>query len=214
MTRHTVQYGDRTIEYNLERKRVRNINLRVRRDGSVYVSASRLVPQSTIVSFVLSNAARIIKLQDQMAGQSNIIDEHRTITPAEARRVLTPVVERIYPVFRDLQSNPEVRRAIGRNMGHSLSAIGVRRDIPMPELRFRTMKSRWGSCNPVKGVITLNSLLVDMPEECQEYVVMHEFCHFLEANHSPRFHAWMTLLMPDWKERKKLLEQSKYKPAE
>ena len=42
----------------------------------------------------------------------------------------------------------------------------------------------------------------------QNYVVMHEYCHFLQPDHSPAFHGLMTRLMPDWKERKKLLDES------
>jgi predicted metal-dependent hydrolase len=36
-------------------------------------------------------------------------------------------------------------------------------------------------------------------------VVMHEFTHFIQPDHSTAFHALMTTLMPDWKERKKRL---------
>ena len=35
---------DQTIHYQLERKSVKNLNLRIRNDGSVYVSADDLVP--------------------------------------------------------------------------------------------------------------------------------------------------------------------------
>ncbi len=44
-------------------------------------------------------------------------------------------------------------------------------------IRIREMKTRWGSCNPVKGYINLNSELIKKPTECIEYVVFHELAH-------------------------------------
>ena len=51
----------------------------------------------------------------------------------------------------------------------------------------------------------MNSRLIETPVCCIEYVVMHEFCHFIHPDHSRAFHALMTGMMPDWKQRKQLL---------
>ncbi len=72
----------------------------------------------------------------------------------------------------------------------------------LPEIRFRIMRSRWGSCHPVKEKITLNALLFHLPEEFLEYVIAHELCHLQEANHGPKFYALMDSLLPDWKSRR------------
>lgn len=69
------------------------------------------------------------------------------------------------------------------------------------KLAYRNMVSRWGSCNVKTGRICLNIQLAAHPPECLEYVVVHELCHLLEANHGPRFKALLTHFMPDWKER-------------
>lgn len=79
--------------------------------------------------------------------------------------------------------------------------------ITMPRIRIREMKTRWGSCLPQKGIITLNTKLLGAPRNCIEYVVLHEFCHFIHPDHSKRFYAFVAMLMPDWKERKNVLEQ-------
>ena len=80
-------------------------------------------------------------------------------------------------------------------------------DVPFPTLKVRTMKSRWGSCQPQKGIITLNSRLIEAPKTSVEYVVLHEFAHFIHPNHSKAFWDFVTMMMPDWKERRKGLEQ-------
>jgi len=80
----------------------------------------------------------------------------------------------------------------------------VQKDIE--HIRIREMKTRWGSCNPVKGYINLNSELIKKPTECIEYVVFHELAHLVHADHSSKFYNYLNLLMPDWKERKGRLE--------
>ena len=76
-------------------------------------------------------------------------------------------------------------------------------------LKVHRMKTRWGSCNVRTGGINLNTLLACWPEKCLEYIVVHELAHLHEANHSPRFHAIVGRYMPEWRERKKLLEDFK-----
>lgn len=71
---------------------------------------------------------------------------------------------------------------------------------------IRRMKSRWGSLTKT-GKMTLNRYLIKAAENCIDYVVLHEFCHFIHFNHSPAFYALMTELMPDWKERRQQLKQ-------
>ncbi|MBQ1859843.1 MAG: M48 family metallopeptidase [Clostridia bacterium] len=46
-----------------------------------------------------------------------------------------------------------------------------------------------------------------MPPECVEYILVHELCHLHHPDHSPAFHAEMTALLPDWKERRKRLNR-------
>ena len=55
------------------------------------------------------------------------------------------------------------------------------------EVKFRKMKSRWGSCNSL-GVITFNTELVKVKKEFIDYVVVHELAHLVHMNHSKSFH--------------------------
>lgn len=78
--------------------------------------------------------------------------------------------------------------------------------VAMPKLRIRDMDTRWGSCLAKKGIITLNKRLLEAPRSCIEYVVMHELCHFIHPNHSKQFYDFLTMIMPDWKDRKNKLD--------
>jgi len=69
--------------------------------------------------------------------------------------------------------------------------------ITLPSLGVRTMKRRWGSCSKT-GKVTLNLKLIQAPRALIDYVILHELCHLVELNHSPRFWALLTRVIPDW----------------
>lgn len=70
-------------------------------------------------------------------------------------------------------------------------------NLPLPQLRVRKMRSRWGSCSRA-AVVTLNLELIRMPLECiVDYVITHELCHLAEFNHSPRFYELQARFVPD-----------------
>ena len=96
------------------------------------------------------------------------------------------------------------------NKGAQLMAAWAKKMGVRPTgIKVHRMKTRWGSCNVRTGSINLNTLLACWPEECLEYIVVHELAHLQEANHSPRFHAIVERYLPEWRERKNLLEDFK-----
>lgn len=70
---------------------------------------------------------------------------------------------------------------------------------------IRDMKSRYGSCLIARKKIHFSLVLATKPVECIDYVIVHELCHLREANHGVRFKQLMSCYMPDWKQRKNLL---------
>jgi predicted metal-dependent hydrolase len=76
--------------------------------------------------------------------------------------------------------------------------------VPMPSLKMRRMKARWGSCG-TNGVITLNLKLMQAELASIDYVIVHELCHLIEHNHSKRYYALLGKMMPDWRARRQRL---------
>ena len=56
------------------------------------------------------------------------------------------------------------------------------------ELKFKKMRSRWGSCSS-KGVITFNTELIKLDKKLIDFIVVHELSHLKHMNHSKEFHA-------------------------
>ena len=74
-----------------------------------------------------------------------------------------------------------------------------------PTLRLRRMRTRWGSLSDA-GTLSLRPDLVRAPRDCIDYVIIHELCHLVHANHGPEFRRLLERVMPDWQRRKHMLE--------
>ena len=165
------------ICYQLTRRRVKNLNLRVRPDGTVAVSIPLRASVRQADAFVLARRDWILAaVQRQQRRAARPLPDR-----ALALEHFTALSRQVFPAFAQV--------------------LGGR----MPVIKVRAMTSRWGVCNPQRGQITFALALYNEPAAAQEYVVVHEFCHFLVPNHSPAFWAQVERLLPDWKARRALL---------
>jgi len=230
----TVFYNEIMIQYHLRRKNVKNLNLRIRADSSIYVSASPAVNSERIDEFVRSKGEYILSslkrfqeigkytpLPKQcVSGETfNILGRGLRLKVKESKKesILTDGVY-LYLTVKDKNDffrkqylityylNKECQEVFC-DIISEIFPVFRKYGVDFPLLRIRNMKTRWGSCVPEKGVITLNKQLLEAPRNCIEYVVMHEFCHFIQPNHSKKFYNLITMLMPDWQERKKTLDK-------
>lgn len=170
------------IHYLLTRRKVRNINLRVRGDGTVAASAPLRTDVARIDAFVAGHAAWVRRSQQLLAGRAAA--EANTPLPslAEVETRMRQLCERYFPLFRSTCPGGQ-----------------------MPRIVVKEMHSRWGSCSLRTGTLCFARRLGAMPAEAQEYVVVHEFCHFAHPNHSPAFWAAVGEILPDYPRRRKLL---------
>ena len=169
------------VEYQLTRKPVKNLNLRVRADGTVAVSAPRWVSAGQADAFVAARAAWVRAAQSRMRARA----QDRLATPApcaeDCLRAFSAVSERVFPLFCEILGGQK------------------------PVLKVRDMRTRWGSCHVVKRQITLASRLALQPAAAIEYVVVHEYCHFVYPDHQAPFWALVERILPDYRARRALL---------
>lgn len=120
-----------------------------------------------------------------------------TCPPTYTRDQRQTVIDRMYR--RSLEAKlPELLAFWEPIIGHTVTSVAYRR-----------MKTRLGTCQPLTGVIRLNTELAKYHPSCLEYVLVHELVHFLESSHNHRFKGFMDQFLPDWRARKRLLQESR-----
>ncbi|WP_294448893.1 M48 family metallopeptidase [uncultured Gemmiger sp.] len=169
------------VTFTLTRRRVKNLNLRVRADGSVSVSAPASMPVGVIDGFVAQRAGWIARAQDRFARRRAAEAARPLPDKGEALAGMRALCEAWWPCFS------------GRCPG------------PMPAVRVCDMHTRWGSCSLRTRTVCFALRLWTMPHAAREYVVVHELCHLLHPDHSPAFWAEVGRLMPDYAARRALL---------
>lgn len=267
---------DGSITYELHRKQVKNMNLRVTTSGLVRVSASPRVPLGMIEEFICRHRAFIEKAlqkrkdrrghpmvpaldteimvmgqmyrvvleqphtvsvyletssQDSLVcgnlsqgkvSQRNLLSRNassgkllRGKSPAYAVTVANDILLVRYPSDPNVLEPSKVERmwlnfwkTIGQDFMETLAQQVYSEfqqagyTVPTPIVRLRYMMSRWGSCMPAKDKITMNTRLLLGPVEFAHYVMVHEFAHFIEPNHSSRFYKVMSDVLPNWQQVK------------
>lgn len=242
----------RDFSYILIRKNVKNINLRVKSDGSVVVSAHPCVPKKQIDDFVHSKIPLIQKARANMEQNRESSKVRQFVTgeqipylggflmlrveKADRRRVpewieevqegsitgfsrndhgeavfckdgclylytaddsSTEYKQQLYDAWQKIQAG-----ILCGQLSRQYYPVFEKLGVAYPQIRIRKMSSRWGSCIPGKHKITFNSLLLEKPLESIEYVVVHEFSHFIHPDHSSAFYHFVEQILPDWKSRK------------
>jgi predicted metal-dependent hydrolase len=67
-------------------------------------------------------------------------------------------------------------------------------------VRFRKTRRQWGSCS-AKNVLSFNTMLMKLPLEVIEYVVVHELAHIRHKHHQKAFWDLVRQTMPDYRSR-------------
>lgn len=222
-----IKLGGREITYECTRKKVKNINLRVHSDGKLCVSAPFSVSDQRIDDVLIEKKDFILNALDRFAEAEQkkplpfSFSDGEKISLFGKEYHLYFAEERISSIrendililsVRDQNDTEQKRKALKTYAETELRTLldSLCADIyplfekatPMPEIKLRLMRARWGSCTPKKAMLTFNTNLAFYPVSCIEYVVMHEFTHFLHANHSQAFYHALAEKMPDWKERR------------
>lgn len=229
----TVAGKEREFQYVLTRKAVKNLNMRVKPSGEIHVSANRLVPVKYIDNFVLSHEQTLSKTLDKYEkNRANTLQPLQYVSGEKVRFLgeelhlfveAAPVegVDKIGQFLflrvkdtTDFNKKEKIMKKWFSKMQVEIFLEICKEIYPLfqpygvkyPLVKIRNMKSRWGSCQPQKRIITLNGKMIAAPREAIEYVVLHEFAHFIHPNHSKDFYGLVEKMMPDWKERKAMLQ--------
>ena len=173
-------------EIEVIRSRRKSLSLEVKADGRVLLRAPLWAGQRQLKAFAEKNRDWIARKQEE----------------ARLRREETSAA---------LPLTEEELKALQKR-GRVLFAERAARYAPLVGVDFgrisvRKQHSKWGSCSS-QGNLSFNCLLLLAPEEVLDYVVVHELCHRLEMNHSPRFWANVRRVLPDYERSRRYLREN------
>lgn len=232
---HSVQqvnYGSKSIEYNLSFADRKTLGIKVLPDGLVSVIApidSNLIdinkkikqkanwilkqqaffcsykPNTPTRKFVNGETHLYLGKQYQLQIIEDTINEIKIY-----RGKMIIKAKKINPEYLEKKLNEWYReKAIlhfEELLNSSLDKFN-KFNIEKPILEIRLMQKRWGSCTKSKKII-LNTELIKAPKGSIEYVIIHELCHLIHHSHNKDFYKLQNRLSPNWEKWKEKLEQT------
>ena len=169
------------MTYEIVRSRRRTVALEVTREGRVLVRAPLRMPQGEIKRFVASHAAWLEKAQAKVAARQAA---HPPLTEQETAAL-----------------RQRAKELLPDRVAHYAAIMSV----TPTSVKITSARTRFGSCSGKNG-ICFSLYLMQYPEEAIDYVVVHELAHIRHHDHSPAFYAEVAKVLPDYKERMKLLK--------
>ena len=227
---NTVKYGTTEIDFSVIKTDRKTLSIEVYPDLSVQVVAPKTASVKDIKAKVLKRASWVVKQKQYfeqflpkipkrqyVSGEThyylgrryvlkikvsdensvklkagNIIVSCKKNTPDKVKHLLTQwYYSHAEKRFKDI-----FNKVFDTFSMHNLN---------YPQLEFKRMKNRWGSCT-TSGKIILNTEIIKTPVKCIEYVITHEICHLVHHNHSKAFYQLLNEKMPDWEKWKTKLE--------
>lgn len=174
------------ITYIIQKSRRRSISVSVMTDNRVLVKAPYGTSECTVQEFLLSKKDWITK---------HLEKQNREEAKAESLGLLS--------ADEIKQIKKQARKIIPQRVEYWANKIGV----TYGRIAIRLQSSRWGSCAQ-NGNLNFNCLLVLMPQEILDSVVVHELCHRKHMNHSKEFYAEIDRVFPDYKRCNKWLKDN------
>lgn len=154
--------------------RARRISISVRASGAVRVAYPRGVSERQALDFLATKVEWVLRARERLARKRAALP---AALPPDEQRERTEALRRVAKA--DLPARLE---RLARQTGLHYSSCSI-----------RASRTKWGSCSGRNG-ISLSLYLMTLPEHLRDFVVLHELCHTVHHDHSPRFHALLDRL--------------------
>ena len=226
---------EKILGYEVHRKKVKNINLRIRPNMEIYISAPMNLHSDYIENFIRSKEKWIKQVlqkieeakQNQLPSQYLSGEKHKylgkeyelEVKQGNSNRVGLKEGKIILTVISNIFENSvEKKKVMEKWYFENAQKVFVNviqkwleiLDESIEKLSIKPMKSRWGSCNYVKRYINLNTELIKRTQFEIEYVVLHELTHLKYPNHGKGFYRYIENYMPNYKMAEKMLNAKHY----
>lgn len=197
----------------VEKKKNKNTYIRVKEDQSILVTTHYLVTNRQIMDLITRNENAIRKMIQKRVNEQER-NEKFYYLGSIYDIIIVPTLEEMDIVGDKIyvKSEKELERFIDRKRKelfrehYEMCHNRFQEPIPMPTLKIRTMKTRWGVCNKKSNTITLNANLIKYPIECLDYVIVHELAHLVYFDHSKNFWNVVAKYFPEYKKCRRELK--------
>ena len=226
---------EKILGYEVHRKKVKNINLRIKPNMEVYISVPMNLHRNYIENFIRSKEEWIKsvlkKIENVKEKQKRF--EYKT---GEIHKFLgkeyiltvkignfnsvslknnTKLNEIILTINENIFENVDEKKKIMEKWyfenAKKLFPKFMEKWLEILEkVAIKPMKTRWGSCNYVKKYVNLNTELIKRTPFEIEYVVLHELTHLKYPNHGKSFYNYIERYMPNYKIAEKMLNAKHY----
>lgn len=215
---------------DIERKRQKNMYMRLTGDHHLHISCPVYVTNTDVMRFIHDKENWIVKAEKSQHRQDNHIAtgsdgtyvtwlgktyKVQTLNDTVNKMVLhdDTVIYHVKDNLKETIDNIYYQTA-GKKMAGMLEEkrkqwdeeICRKNHKSLPKITIKYMTSRWGSCTPARSHISMSVRLMHYPEECMDYVLLHEYVHILVPNHSKQFYDIVSYYMPEWKAYNQLLK--------
>ena len=226
---------EKILGYEVHRKKIKNINLRIRPNMEIYISAPMNLHSDYIENFIRSKEKWIKQVlqkikeakQNQLPSQYLSGEKHKylgkeyelEVKQGNSNRVSIKEGKIILTVISNIFENSDEKKKVMEKWyfenAQKVFVNAIQKwleilDESIEKLSIKPMKSRWGSCNYVKRYINLNTELIKRTQFEIEYVVLHELTHLKYPNHGKGFYRYIENYMPNYKMAEKMLNAKHY----
>lgn len=212
-------------------KKMKQVRLKVFPSGEIKLSAPTGTPESWITEYLTSKTPWIEEKLDLFAqtravekeehfisgSSTRILGRQLTIQVYNARRKQIIREDGILHVFTPEMEQQKIDKQVSnwwqktakqyfQDVVDRMYPIIEKHGIVRPTVCVKKMTTLWGSCSRKNQKVNLNYYLYKASVPCVEYVILHELAHFLYPYHNKDFYDFITIHMPDWRDRKKQLD--------
>lgn len=213
---------DITIKY---RKGMKNIYLRVEKNGDIVVKAPLRTPNYVVKKLIYENLSELKRRKNNILNSLPKKREYKTgetyfifgkELPIEVvnsnKNTLIITEEKLILVVKNENQDKEkifqkgIRKKLRQQSLYFIKKYEPIMNVKANELRIKKMNTRWGTCNLEAKRIWINEELVKYPISCLEHIVVHELTHLLEINHTPRFYKLLEYYYPEYRQNDILIK--------
>ena len=221
------------IPIDVQKKNIKNMHLQVKPpDGHVVISAPLSVDDKAIEAYARTQLSfikrSIAQFQNQpraskrqyVSGETMYIwgkqyflvfkpNNQKNSLEIQNQNIILSMSAKSTVKQRDAYVKEEYRKILKEEIEKRLPKWEVQTGLKCNSWQTKYMVTKWGACNTDKKKLWFNLQLAQKPYACLDYIILHELTHLLTRKHDATFIAHMDRYMPNWREVRKELNDSR-----